>query len=152
LNRSAVRLRPLPLRPVPALFVDVEGAPLRIDEPIETNAEPGHVQDANRLALMNLMLHGIDSTPDGAGIRCGDTLSPDGKRLPKATLIVTNPSFGTKKGGGLPTRTDFTFPPSNKQFCFLQHVYRGLKSGGRPSSCPTTCCARETSAGRSAPT
>jgi type I restriction enzyme M protein len=90
-----------------------------------------HVQDAHRLALMNLMLHGIESNPDAAGIHYGDTLSPEGERLPKATLILTNPPFGTKKGGGLPTRTDFTFPTSNKQFCFLQHIYRGLKPGGR---------------------
>lgn len=85
-----------------------------------------HVQDTHRLALMNLMLHGIDR-----GLRYGDTLSEDGAALPKATLILTNPPFGTKKGGGLPTRTDFTFPTSNKQFCFLQHIYRGLKPGGR---------------------
>ncbi len=90
-----------------------------------------HVQDAHRLALMNLMLHGIESDPNAAGIHYGDTLGPDGEGLPKATLILTNPPFGTKKGGGLPTRTDFTFPTSNKQFCFLQHVYRGLKPGGR---------------------
>lgn len=90
-----------------------------------------HVQDAHRLALMNLMLHGLDSDPHGAGIRYGDTLSDDGAALPKATLIMTNPPFGTKKGGGLPSRTDFTFPTSNKQFCFLQHIYRGLTAGGR---------------------
>jgi type I restriction enzyme M protein len=90
-----------------------------------------HVQDAHRLALMNLMLHGLDSDPNAAGIHYGDTLSPEGQALPEATLILTNPPFGTKKGGGLPTRTDFTFPTSNKQFCFLQHVYRGLKPGGR---------------------
>jgi type I restriction enzyme M protein len=90
-----------------------------------------HVQDAHRLALMNLMLHGLDSDPNASGIRYGDTLSPEGEALPKATLILTNPPFGTKKGGGLPTRDDFTFPTSNKQFCFLQHVYRGLKPGGR---------------------
>ncbi len=90
-----------------------------------------HVQDTHRLALMNLMLHGLDSDPNGAGIRYGDTLSPEGQALPQATLILTNPPFGTKKGGGLPTRTDFTFPTSNKQFCFLQHIYRGLKPGGR---------------------
>lgn len=90
-----------------------------------------HVQDAHRLALMNLMLHGLDSDPNAAGIHYGDTLSPEGAALPKATLILTNPPFGTKKGGGLPTRTDFTFPTSNKQFCFLQHIYRGLKPGGR---------------------
>ena len=90
-----------------------------------------HVQDAHRLALMNLMLHGLDSDPNAAGIRYGDTLSPEGEALPKATLILTNPPFGSKKGGGLPSRTDFTFPTSNKQFCFLQHVYRGIKPGGR---------------------
>src|SRR5919197_51863 len=89
------------------------------------------VQDTHRLALMNLMLHGLDSGPAAAGIRYGDTLSPEGEALPKATLILTNPPFGTKKGGGLPTRTDFTYPTSNKQFCFLQHVYRSLKPGGR---------------------
>lgn len=90
-----------------------------------------HVQDAHRLALMNLMLHGLASDPKAAGIRYGDTLSPEGEALPKATLMLTNPPFGTKKGGGLPTRTDFTFPTSNKQFCFLQHIYRGLRPGGR---------------------
>jgi len=89
------------------------------------------VQDAHRLALMNLMLHGLDSDPKVSGIFFGDTLSEEGQRLPKASLILTNPPFGTKKGGGLPTRTDFTYPTSNKQFCFLQHVYRGLKPGGR---------------------
>jgi type I restriction enzyme M protein len=90
-----------------------------------------HVQDAHRLALMNLMLHEMESDPKAAGIRYGDTLSPDGANLPKATLILTNPPFGTKKGGGLPSREDFTFPTSNKQFCFLQHIYRHLKPGGR---------------------
>lgn len=90
-----------------------------------------HVQDTHRLALMNLMLHGLESNPNGSGIRYGDTLSPEGKALPKATLVLTNPPFGTKKGGGLPTRTGFTFPTSNKQLCFLQHVYRRLEAGGR---------------------
>ncbi|MCQ8127998.1 class I SAM-dependent DNA methyltransferase [Methylomonas rivi] len=85
-----------------------------------------HVQDTHRLALMNLMLHGIDG-----GIRYGDTLSPEGQALPTASLILTNPPFGTKKGGGLPSRDDFTYPTSNKQFCFLQHIYRGLQPGGR---------------------
>lgn len=90
-----------------------------------------HVQDTYRLALMNLMLHGIDSSPKAAGIRYGDTLSSDGEKLPSATLVLTNPPFGTKKGGGLPARTDFTFLTSNKQLCFLQHSYRTLKPNGR---------------------
>lgn len=89
------------------------------------------VQDTHRLALMNLMLHGLDSDPEASGIRYGDTLSPEINKLPKATLILTNPPFGTKKGGGVPDRDDFTFVTSNKQFAFLQHIYRWLKPGGR---------------------
>ncbi|RCR66378.1 class I SAM-dependent DNA methyltransferase [Larkinella punicea] len=90
-----------------------------------------HVQDTHRLALMNLFLHGIDFNPDAGGVHYGDTLSPDGQKLPGATLILSNPPFGSKKGGGLPERTDLPYPTSNKQFCFLQHIYRGLKPGGR---------------------
>src|SRR5882672_6178068 len=54
-----------------------------------------------------------------------------GTRLPKAEVILTNPPFGTKRGGGRPTRDDFTYVTGNKQLAFLQHVYRGLKTGGR---------------------
>ena len=46
-------------------------------------------------------------------------------------MILSNPPFGTKKGGGLPSRPDFSYPTSNKQFCFMQHIYRGLQPGGR---------------------
>ena len=84
------------------------------------------VQDTHRLALMNMLLHGIEG-----GVTYGDTLSDDYKQLPPATLILSNPPFGTKKGGGLPTRGDLTHITSNKQFAFLQHIYRGLKPGGR---------------------
>lgn len=92
-----------------------------------------HVQDTQRLALMNLMLHGIDSSPHAGGIHYGDTLGLDGQALAEtgATLILANPPFGTKKGGGLPSRTDLPYPTSNKQFCFLQHIYLALKPGGR---------------------
>jgi type I restriction enzyme M protein len=78
------------------------------------------VQDTHRLALMNAMLHDIQGD-----IVLGDSLSPAGAALPKANVILTNPPFGTKKGGGLPTRDDFTFPTSNKQLAFMQHIYRG---------------------------
>lgn len=83
------------------------------------------VPDAHRLLLMNAMLHGIESD-----LALGDTLSQTGTRLPKAEVILTNPPFGTKKGGGRPTRDDFTFVTGNKQLAFLQHIYRGLKPGG----------------------
>jgi type I restriction enzyme M protein len=84
------------------------------------------VADVQRLALMNALLHDIEGAID-----LGDTLSPTGAKLPKADVILTNPPFGTKKGGGGPTRDDITFPTSNKQLVFLQHVYRALKPSGR---------------------
>lgn len=73
-----------------------------------------------------MLLHDIQGE-----VNLGDTLSGEGQRLKKAHLILTNPPFGTKKGGGKPTRDDFTFPTSNKQLAFLQHIYRGLLKGGR---------------------
>lgn len=86
------------------------------------------VPDTHRLCLMNLMLHGIESPVEN-----GDTLSPDSERLPKADVILTNPPFGTKKGGGRPTRIDFsiTAGSSNKQLAFVEHIVRALKPGGR---------------------
>ncbi|MBJ7899711.1 MAG: N-6 DNA methylase [Cyanobacteria bacterium RI_101] len=86
------------------------------------------VPDTHRLCLMNLLLHGIESAAD-----CGDSLSPDGEALGKADVILTNPPFGTKKGGGRPTRSDFsvTAETSNKQLAFIEHIYRALKPGGR---------------------
>ena len=90
-----------------------------------------HVQDTHRLAMMNMMLHGLDGDAPESGMIYGDTLSPKGQQLPKSDLILTNPPFGTKKGGGVPSRDDFTYPTSNKQLAFLQHIYRALKPGGR---------------------
>jgi type I restriction enzyme M protein len=86
------------------------------------------VPDTHRLDLMNLMLHGIEGQ-----ITLGDSLSPDGEALGKADLVLTNPPFGTKKGGGRPSRQDFsiTADTSNKQLAFVEHVVRALKPGGR---------------------
>lgn len=86
------------------------------------------VPDTHRLCMMNLLLHGIEG-----GVELADALSPDGERLPKADLVLTNPPFGTKKGGGRPTRSDFsvTADTSNKQLAFVEHVVRALKPGGR---------------------
>ena len=60
-----------------------------------------------------------------------DTLSNQGKALHDFDLVLTNPPFGTKKGGERATRDDFTFPTSNKQLNFLQHIYRSLKANGK---------------------
>ena len=60
------------------------------------------VHDTHRLALMNAMLHDISGP-----IYLGDTLSNFGKELKGYDVVLTNPPFGTKKGGERATRDDF---------------------------------------------
>lgn len=84
------------------------------------------VHDTHRLALMNAMLHDIEGE-----ILIADTLSNAGKALKGYDVVLTNPPFGTKKGGERATRDDLTYPTSNKQLNFLQHIYRSLKANGR---------------------
>ena len=43
-------------------------------------------------------------------------------------VVLTNPPFGTKKGGERSSRDDLTFLTSNKQLNFLQHIYRSLRT------------------------
>lgn len=83
------------------------------------------VHDTHRLALMNAMLHDINGP-----IYLGDTLSNFGKQMKGYDVVLTNPPFGTKKGGERTTRDDFTYPTSNKQLNFLQHIYRSLNTKG----------------------
>lgn len=84
------------------------------------------VHDTHRLALMNAMLHNMEGT-----ITLGDTLSNLGKGMRGYDVVLTNPPFGTKKGGERATRDDFTYTTSNKQLNFLQHIYRSLKADGK---------------------
>ena len=84
------------------------------------------VADTHRLALMNAMLHDIQGP-----ILLGDTLSNFGKQMRDYDVVLTNPPFGTKRGGERATRDDFTFETSNKQLNFLQHIYRSLKADGK---------------------
>lgn len=88
------------------------------------------VSDTRRLALMNCLLHGIEGDAHGV-VHLGNTLGSAGSGLPKSNIILSNPPFGTAKGGGGPTRDDLTFVTSNKQLAFLQHIVRHLKDGGR---------------------
>ncbi|EGR3405966.1 SAM-dependent methyltransferase [Vibrio parahaemolyticus] len=90
------------------------------------------VQDTHRLGMMNLMLHDLAVDDQNSGILFGDTLSNEGKALPPASLILANPPFGTKQGGGVPTRDDLVHYTSNKQLAFLHLMYhKMLKPGGR---------------------
>lgn len=84
------------------------------------------VHETHRLALMNAMLHGIEGN-----IILGDTLSNVGKQMQDLDVVLSNPPFGTKKGGERATRDDLTYLTSNKQLNFLQHIYRSLKADGK---------------------
>lgn len=84
------------------------------------------VHETHRLALMNAMLHDIEGK-----IYLCDTLSNQGKVMNGFDVVLTNPPFGTKKGGERANRDDFTFQTSNKQLNFLQHIYRSLKANGK---------------------
>lgn len=84
------------------------------------------VHETHRLALMNAMLHDIEGK-----IYLCDTLSNQGKVLNGFDVVLTNPPFGTKKGGERANRDDFTYQTSNKQLNFLQHIYRSLKPDGK---------------------
>ncbi len=90
------------------------------------------VPGTRRLALMNCLLHGIDGEGEGV-VKLGNSLGNAGADVSKTKvdIILSNPPFGTAKGGGGPTRDDLTYRTSNKQLAFLQHIYRGLKPGGR---------------------
>lgn len=83
------------------------------------------VDDTHRLALMNAFLHGLKGN-----IINGDSLSSLGENFKNYDLVLANPPFGTKKGGERPTRSDLTYPTSNKQLNFLQGIYRSLHQRG----------------------
>ncbi len=84
------------------------------------------VPDTHRLALMNAYLHNVP-----ANIECMDSLSQNAKNFKGFDVVLTNPPFGTKKGGERPTRDDISFQTSNKQLNFLQIIYRSLKADGK---------------------
>jgi len=88
------------------------------------------VSGTRRLALMNCLLHGMEGDNEGV-VHLGNTLGSAGSQLPKSDIILSNPPFGTARGGGGPTRDDLTFATGNKQLAFLQHIVRHLKDGGR---------------------
>lgn len=106
---------------------DLFALPIEAQEFQRTKAFTGCelVHDTHRLALMNAMLHGIESP-----IYLGDTLSAFGTQMRGYDVVLTNPPFGTKKGGERATRDDLTFLTSNKQLNFLQHIYRSLNTTG----------------------
>ena len=83
-------------------------------------------KNTRRICLMNAFLHGLT-----AEIIYGDALTQDAISLNPADLILANPPFGTRAGSKRPPRSDLSYPRANKQLAFLQHIYSGLKEGGR---------------------
>ncbi|RWB21620.1 MAG: SAM-dependent methyltransferase [Mesorhizobium sp.] len=79
-----------------------------------------------RLCLMNVFLHNMV-----ASVSLGDALTQDSAVLSPADLILANPPFGSKFASARAKRPNFSFVTANKQLEFLQHIYRGLKPGGR---------------------
>ena len=75
------------------------------------------VPGTRRLALMNTLLHGMEGDEEGV-VHLGNALGQTGASLPKVDVILSNPPFGTAKGGGGPTRDDLTYKTSNKQLAF----------------------------------
>jgi type I restriction enzyme M protein len=65
------------------------------------------VKDTHRLALMNALLHNMEGR-----LEQGDSLSSNGKWMENLDVILTNPPFGTKKGGERVSRDDLTFETS----------------------------------------
>jgi type I restriction enzyme M protein len=79
-----------------------------------------------RICLMNAFLHRLDSR-----LILGDALTSDADLLSPADVILANPPFGAKAGSARKLREDITYGSANKQLAFLQHIYLGLKAGGR---------------------
>ena len=79
-----------------------------------------------RISLMNAFLHQLDSH-----LILGDALTSDAELLSPADVILANPPFGAKAGSARKLRNDITYGGANKQLAFLQHIYLGLKPGGR---------------------
>ena len=99
------------------------------------------VDNAARLCVMNLYLHGIGHDSTDSPIHVDDSLrSAPGAKF---NMVLTNPPFGKKSSvtyinelGEKKTETlaierqDFWATTSNKQLNFVQHVYSMLGIGG----------------------
>lgn len=83
-------------------------------------------RDTYRLCLMNFFLHGMEGQ-----LINGDALTRDADELQPADVILANPPFGSSGGSARARRQELSIATSNKQLLFVQHIYRGLKPGGR---------------------
>lgn len=90
------------------------------------------VRETARLALMNMLLHGIGQASGSELIEVRDSLA-----RPPATfaeVVLANPPFGVGTVTGenySSTRLDLWTGTTNKQLNFVQHIYTLLKPNGR---------------------
>ncbi|MFF4484297.1 N-6 DNA methylase [Streptomyces sp. NPDC001520] len=100
---------------------------------LQTGAITGYelVRETARLALMNMLLHGIGSSEGRPLIEVQDSLAKPPKRF--YDIVLANPPFGVGSvtGEAYTARTDFWAQSTNKQLNFLQHIYNLLDTNGR---------------------
>jgi type I restriction enzyme M protein len=111
------------------------------------------VADAQRLALMNCMLHDIEGGAAGP-VWLGSTLSAEGLRLPKADVILTNPPLRHQEGRRpADARRLHLSPPATSSLPSCSTSTAASSPAAGPQwCCLTTSSSRKASAGRSAPT
>ena len=101
------------------------------------------VQDTHRLALMNMLLHGIEG-----GIQFGDTLGEEGTQPARRHAHPEQPAFWHQKRRrpAHPQRLHLPHDAtSSSAFCSTSTATSN-PAAAPPWCCPTTCCSRATSA------
>lgn len=100
------------------------------------------VPNTVRLALMNMLLHGLGSANGRSLIATGDALSREPTR--HASLVLAHPPFGSRSAipavdrNGMAEkedahypRNDFPITTTNRQINFLQHIMSLMEMNGR---------------------
>jgi type I restriction enzyme M protein len=99
------------------------------------------VDNTARLAVMNMLLHGIGRPNGESPIKVEDSLAQVPESHP--SMVLTNPPFGKKSSITIVVdgeasreslqvaRDDFWATTSNKQLNFVQHVHSLLQTNGR---------------------
>jgi len=83
-------------------------------------------QSMTRVAIMNLMMHGLQNP----NIQQKDTLSRQYEETNKYSLIICNPPFNNKVNVS-DIRTDFSITASKSIYYYLELIYNLLTIGGR---------------------
>lgn len=100
---------------------------------LQTGAITGYelVRETARLALMNMLLHGIGTSEARPLITIQVSLAKSPHKF--YDIVLANPPFGVGSvtGEAYTSRKDFWTQTTNKQLNFVQHIYTLLKTNGR---------------------